>query len=245
MDFAFFQEYDQLSETAARLLHDQIRLKPGLLLCTATGNSPLGLYQRLAAIMAGERTGSEQLRIIKLDEWAGIEHGSEGSCERYLRNHLLTPLNIDDERFISFVSDATDPIMECERIRSRLSKEGPIDVAILGLGKNGHLGFNEPADQLEPHCHLIPLTDTSKGHHMMNHARQKPAHGMTLGMKEILSSRMIILVVSGKGKKEALSTLLSGKITTSCPASFLWLHNRVHCMVLKASSQQNDLSKNW
>jgi galactosamine-6-phosphate isomerase len=233
MNITYFHEYEQLSETAAGLILDQIRLKPDLLLCAATGNSPIGIYSRLAALAEQEPPLFGQLRIIKLDEWAGIAHGSEGSCERYLRHHMLNPLKIDDARYISFVSDATDPIRECERIRFRLSEEGPIDIAVLGLGKNGHLGFNEPAGLLEPHCHLTPLTATSKGHDMMNHARQKPAQGMTLGIKEILSANMIILVVSGKGKGEAMSTLLSGKITTSCPASFLWLHDKVYGMIMK------------
>ena len=233
MDIAYFQEADRLNETAAGLLLDQIREKPDLLLCAATGNSPTGIYKKLVASLSAEPSLSGQLRIIKLDEWAGIEHGGEGSCERYLRQHLLSPLRIEEARFVSFISDAPDPNQECKRIRQRLAEEGPIDVAILGLGKNGHLGFNEPAGQLEPYCHLATLTPTSKGHGMMKHARQKPAQGMTLGMTELLSARMIILVVSGAGKEEARSTLLGGKITTACPASFLWLHDRVHCMVME------------
>ena len=233
MELTYFHDYEQLSETGTRHLLDRIREKPGLLICTATGNSPTGIYRRLVEFLQMERSLARMIRIIKLDEWAGIGHGSEGSCEHYLRNHLLDPLNIDQARFISFASDAEDPGRECERIGSRLAKEGPIDVAILGLGKNGHLGFNEPAAALEPHCHLVNLTSESRAHSMMKHTPQKPAKGMTLGMKDILSSNMIILVVSGEGKEEAFSTLLSGKITTSCPASFLWLHERVHCLVLQ------------
>jgi galactosamine-6-phosphate isomerase len=233
MEITFFQKKDQLDETAVGLLLDQIRAKPDLLLCTATGTSPTGIYRRLVDSVREDPLLPERLRIIKLDEWAGIEHGGEGSCESYLRQHLLDPLKIDDTRFLSFVSDVPDPLGECERINSRLSQEGPIDVAILGLGKNGHLGFNEPAAHLEPHCHLATLTSASRGHSMMNHAMQKPTQGMTLGMKDILNSKMIILIVSGPGKDDALSILLSGKITTSCPASFLRLHDRAHCLVMK------------
>jgi galactosamine-6-phosphate isomerase len=235
MEITYFEDYNQLTERAFGLLIGELRKKPDLLLCTATGNSPRGVYRKLVEKGKSEPSLVQRLRVIKLDEWYGVSHNSKGSCELYLRSHLVDPLHIDRERFISFRSDAPDPEGECGRIRSALEREGPADIAILGLGTNGHLGFNEPGRQLEPHCHLTPLTPESQQHGMMKHATHKPAYGMTLGMSDILASIVILLMVSGQGKEEALSSLLKGKITTGCPATFLWLHDRVHCLVERCS----------
>jgi len=233
MDIVYFEDFSRLSEAASAMVVDQLRASPGLLLCAATGKSPEGLYRSLAEHNAAEPSLFSRLRIIKLDEWSGLKPEDPGTCEYYIRHHLLGPLGIDDQRFISFSPEAVDPEEECHLVRSRLEKEGPIDLAILGLGKNGHLGFIEPGQQLEPHCHVARLTHESRQHNMMQHVPSKPEYGMTLGMKDILAAKRIILIVAGKGKEEAISVLLSGKITTACPASFLWLHNRVHCMVVQ------------
>ena len=231
MEIEYFEDYNRLSETASALVAGQLRASPGLLLCAATGSSPEGLYHYLAERKAAEPSLFSRLRIIKLDEWSGLKPADPGTCEHYNRHHLLDPLEIDDQRFISFSPEAPDPEEECHLVRSRLEKEGPIDLAILGLGKNGHLGLIEPGQQLEPHCHVARLTRESRQHDMVKHVPDKPEYGMTLGMKDILAAKTIVLIVAGKGKEEAISVLLSGKITTTCPASFLWLHDRVHCMV--------------
>jgi galactosamine-6-phosphate isomerase len=238
MEITYFEDYNLLADWAFELLIGELRKKPDLLLCAATGNSPRGIYRRLTEMGKADPSLVNRLRIIKLDEWSGVSHNSRGSCESYLHTHLVEPLHIDQDRFISFRSDAPDPEKECRRIGSILEREGPVDVAVLGMGTNGHLGFNEPGSRMEPHCHLTPLTLESQQHSMMHHLRHKPAYGMTLGMSDILASSVILLIVAGKGKEEALSSLLEGKITTGCPATFLWLHERVYCMVERSSPNQ-------
>jgi len=231
MEISYFENYDLLAAQAFDLILGEIRKKPDALICTATGKSPGGIYRKMVAQGNTEPSLFSRLRIIKLDEWYGITPDSEGSCESYLRAHLLDPLQIGRERYISFLSNVPDPDKECSRISTALQSEGPVDLAILGLGTNGHLGFNEPGMRLEPRCHLARLTTESQQHGMMQHLFPKPEYGMTLGMGDILASGMIVLIVAGEGKKEALTTLLEGKISTGCPASFLWLHDHVFCLV--------------
>lgn len=220
-----------LSQKAAELCMRAISADPGLLLCAATGKSPELLYENLVRESLTNPAFFERIRIIKLDEWWGIPPGDPGTCESYLQEKLVGPLGVGKERYLSFASDAPDPGEECVRIQTALEREGPIGLAVLGLGKNGHLGLNEPGPEVEPLCHPARLSGKTRQHSMVEHLESKPESGMTLGMKEILSSKVILLIVHGEEKEDAFHVLLSGKITTSCPASFLWLHPQVHCLV--------------
>ena len=220
-----------MSSMAASLVREEIKKEPNLLLCAATGSSPEGLYRELATTAGRGKELFKQLRILKLDEWGGIPQNHPVSCEYFLRIKLLDPLNIPIERYISFCSSSEDPEAECNRIRSRLEREGPIDICILGLGANGHLALNEPASQLNAFAHVATLSEESLQHPMIASLEQKPAYGLTLGMEEILSSRLIIMLVSGKEKKRMTEKFLKGSVSTELPASFLWQHPHVECLV--------------
>ncbi len=231
MNITYCKGYGAMSETAASLVTREIEKKRDLLLCAATGSSPAGLYAQLAAQGAKDPACFGELRVIKLDEWGGLPENHPATCEHYLRTRLVDPLRIPPERYLSFRSAPPDPAAECARIRAALDDAGPIDLCILGLGANGHLGFNEPAAGLEPHCHVARLSETSLGHNMVQAVPDKPAYGLTLGMRDILLARRIVLLVWGENKAEPLRALLAGKITTGVPASLLWLHPRVDCVI--------------
>jgi galactosamine-6-phosphate isomerase len=111
------------------------------------------------------------------------------------------------------------------------NQQGPIDVCILGLGINGHIGFNEPGPYLIPDCHVARLSEETRRHTMVRSMDRRPHFGLTLGMQEILASRRIILLVAGDGKKQAIARLLSEEVSTTLPASFLWLHDSVDCLI--------------
>jgi len=207
-----------------------IRNKPDLLLCAPSGNSPAGLYDRLLENAEREPGVFRHIRIVKLDEWIGPNPSHPVSCEHFLRKRLLLPLGIPSARYISFRSDAEDPVQECRRIQGELEEQGPIDLCILGLGRNGHLGLNEPAPFLEPGPHECQLSGESMEHEMLAALDPKPQRGLTLGMFQILSARKILLLISGKGKKEVIHQFLQRKITTLLPASFLWMHPDAECL---------------
>ena len=233
MNIRNFSNYDILSQRANELVVEEIRSKKDLLLCAATGGSPEGLYRELVTTGAFEPELLSSIRVIKLDEWGGIPPGSPGTCEAYLQERLLEPLGISGIRYISFNSLPDDPDLECQRIQAELDLMGPIDLCILGLGRNGHLGLNEPGPELQSHCHVASLTQSSMGHAMTARMEKVPEYGLTLGMSDILSSLKILLIISGEGKEEAKNMFLSGKITTHCPASYLWMHPDVDCLVLE------------
>jgi galactosamine-6-phosphate isomerase len=219
---------NDLSEFASDLIISAIAENPDLLLCTATGNSTTETYKKIVA--KKDRFSAGNLRIIKLDEWGGVPPDHPMTCETYLQTKLMQPLQIKPVNYFSLNSNADDPDQECDRIRHLLEKNGPIDLCILGIGLNGHIALNEPGDFLTPHCHKASLSPSSLNHPMVRETGVAPKYGLTLGMADILNSRKIILLISGKNKTSITQAFMQKKVDTRLPASFLWLHPDVLCL---------------
>jgi galactosamine-6-phosphate isomerase len=219
------RNYQDMSREAAASVIAAAVAKTESLLCLPAGNSPAGLYQHL--IREAERKPDlfRRLRVVKLDEWLGVPAGDAATCEHFLRSRLLDPLAIAAERYISFDSETADPLRECARIRGELERQGPIDLCILGLGKNGHVGLNEPGPSLRLHCHVAKLSEETLRHAMITSSEAKPRFGLTLGIGDILHARKIVLLITGEGKERVIARFLDGTVTTDLPASFLWLHH--------------------
>ena len=231
MKINYYSSYESMSRQACDLLVFALEQNPGLLLCTATGNSPLRTYELLAEEYQQQSSLFSQLRILKLDEWGGIDEHDPQSSESFIRRRLIAPLHVSEERYFSFSGNAEAPEEECSRLQEILSRQGPIDLCVLGLGRNGHLGFNEPAEALMPHAHIAQLSPDTLQHSMVQAMQRQPTYGLTLGMADILQARRILLLVTGSGKKAAIEKLLEGRVTTHLPASLLWLHPDVECLI--------------
>ena len=206
MRFSVFDDDEAMSVSAAEIMAHAVAGKPDLLLCAASGASPIRAYQ----LFTRDNKAGAALRVVKLDEWAGVAADDEASCDAYLRRHLIEPLAIPPARYWSFDGGAADGAAECAAMNRRLAAEGPIDLCVLGVGVNGHLALNEPAAELQADCHVAALS-----------------HGLTLGMAAILQSKHLLVLVSGAHKLDAMKTFLSRRITPHFPASFLWLHGNV------------------
>lgn len=231
MKINVLDSYEDLSMLAADILVSQLEEKKDLLFCAATGNSPDGVYSLITEEYQQRPELFDGLKVIKLDEWGGVPMEDPGTCESYLQSRLIKPLLLDSSRYISFQSDPEDPALECKRIQDQLENIGRIDVCLVGLGMNGHLALNEPGGFLEPDIHVATLSASSLTHSMVSEMNKKPSYGLTLGMRSILDSELIIMLVNGKKKKEIARAFLSGKVTTQLPASFLWLHPNVICCI--------------
>ncbi|MCX7827302.1 MAG: galactosamine-6-phosphate isomerase [Verrucomicrobiae bacterium] len=222
-------DYEAMSRRAADCIVEQIRSKPDLLMCVATGSSPRRAYERLAEKRQEQPQLFDRLRVLKLDEWGGLPPEHPGACETYVRRLLIEPLGVSAARYLTFRGDAAEMTAECERVREMMRQHGPIDLAVLGLGLNGHLGMNEPADELIAGPHVAPLSAETARHAMIRDANPPVRFGLTLGMGDLMQSRRIVLLVNGAAKREALRRLMSGRVTTQFPASLLWLHGGVTC----------------
>ncbi len=216
--------YEAMSHAAAEFICSELRQQPNLLLCASAGGTPTRAYELLAARCQRQPRLFARLRVIQIDEWGGLAPGDPATCRADLRAKLLEPLGISHDRFVGFRTRAADPEAECGRIARWLAGNGLIDVCILGLGRNGHVAMNEPAEVLAPCAHVAVLDESSRHHAMLKHVAKKPRYGFTLGMAEILRSRRILLLVNGRQKRQVLRRLMKPGVTTSFPASFLWLH---------------------
>jgi len=215
-----------MSRATAKFIETELLAKPDLLFCASAGATPTGTYENLAHVYSRNPAPFRKLRVLQIDEWGGLPEGHPASCRTDLMTKLVGPLNIDASRFQGFRSERNGE-KECSRINRWLAANGPVDVCLLGLGLNGHIAMNEPADEFNPQAHVSKLSRTSLTHGMLRDVRKKPRFGLTLGLADILRSRRIVLVVSGGSKRAVLAQLLTRRVTGSLPASFLWLHSDV------------------
>lgn len=227
MKITYVDDYATLSEKAAQLIADDVQQNPALLFCAATGGSPTGMY----AQMAKQKALYTKMRVLKMDEWGIIPLAHPDSCETYLKKHLLGPLEIEQDRYTTFDTSPELVESECQRINQFMADNGPLDICILGLGKNGHIAFNEPALTLHPEFHKALLAESTIAHDPALSAGEEPAYGLCVGMKGIMQSKKILFLVTGKGKQDAVKRIMEGKIGTDCPASFLWMHPNVECII--------------
>jgi galactosamine-6-phosphate isomerase len=218
------KDHEQMSRRAAARIAAAIRRKPDLLLGVVTGASPTRTYEHLARMRAVEPWLFRRVRVLKLDEWLGLPPRHPASCESYLRVKLLGPLGIPRSRYQGFQPRPKDAAADCARLARWLERHGPIDLCVLGLGRNGHLLMNEPAAALTPGPHVARLAASTRRHSMLEGLKTRPRLGLTMGMADILQSRAILLLVSGRQKVAPLRRMLSGRVTTRSPTSFLWLH---------------------
>ena len=200
MQITNFKTAGELDTAGADFIISQLKGNKSSLLCAATGSSATGIYQTL--VNKKEKINTAALKFIKLDEWAGLPMDHPGSCEHYVQHYLLQPLGISFSNYISFSSKADGPVGECKKIEDELKANGPIDLCILGLGLNGHIAFNDPADALQPGIHLAKLSEASMSHPMVKDVTDKPKYGYTLGLTSILQAKTILLVVRGEHKRK-------------------------------------------
>ena len=229
MNITVLKDSNEISTTVSDLIIEDINQKHDILLCTATGSTPTETYNKLAD--KKDFYSTKHIRIIKLDEWGGISMDNPETCECYMHKHIIKPLNISPENYFSFDSNPENPENEVQRIKNILQEQGPIDICVLGLGLNGHIAFNEPPSSANLECHIATLSDQSLAHPMAVHMDVTPTYGLTLGIKEIMESKKIYMLISGIHKKHIANKLLSGEITDDLPASHLWAHPNVFCFI--------------
>lgn len=218
-----------MSESASELLLALIQRKPDAVICLATGASPLKTYQRFIEKVKAQHTDISRVTFVKLDEWVGLTPDNPATCEYFLQQEILQPLGISKENYISFAPEKADE-QECKRVTDQISARGGIDLCVLGIGKNGHLGLNEPGESLRVSCHITPLDSLTQQHEMLKQAGVCVKQGITLGLKDILAAKSVMLLAIGEGKKAAFEAFRQRNVSTSLPASFLWLHPDVSCL---------------
>jgi glucosamine-6-phosphate deaminase len=199
--------------------------RPDATLMPALGTSALGIYRELGRRRVGGTFDTSRLRLVQLDEYEGLDDGDPRLLAAWLRRDVADPLGIRDARVVRLGGDGVPASMACAAYDAEVASAGGIDVAVLGLGPNGHLGFNEPPSGPAARTRSVPLTAAS----LASNARywpglHVPTRALTAGMTTILASQRIVLVVSGERKRAILRQLLVGPVSPALPASYIRTH---------------------
>ena len=226
------ENYDSLSARAAQMLLGAIRNDPRVVLGLPTGRTPLGMYGRVIADCKREYHCFRDVTTFNLDEYVGIPRHHEGSYFTYMKHNLFEHVDIDPSRTHIPNGEARDLEAECRHYEAAIREAGGIGLTFLGLGRNGHIGFNEPGTPFDSRTRVVELTESTRNanasHFPDGHV---PTQAITMGIGTILESKKIVLLANGSGKQEAIARLRSRALSTDFPASALWSHPDVHVLV--------------
>lgn len=230
IEFVETKSFEELSKRSAEVMIDCVIKKPEALFCIATGSSPSRAYEIFVELVDKRQINVQKLRILKLDEWWKVNAKDPSTCENFIQTKIIKPLNITSQNYISFDSETSDADAECSRISKIIHEQGPIDLCILGMGKNGHLGLNEPGGSLTPFSHVVKLDKKTKTHEMLKKTNVTINYGMTIGIADIIASQKVLFLVTGDEKNVSFNTFLKQEVRTDLPASILWLHPNALCI---------------
>lgn len=221
--------YDHMSRLAAERIVQSVSKQKKVTLGLATGGTPIGTYQHLVEDHRHNFTSYQHAITFNLDEYIGLSPSHPNSYHHYMAVHLFDHIDISKEKIYLPDGNADDLEEECRQYEQTITAHGGIDLQLLGLGSNGHIGFNEPGTPFETPTHVIKLADATReaNARFFENKQEVPSQAITMGLETIMHSREILLLVSGKRKKEALSRLLSGDLDIFFPASILNKHANV------------------
>lgn len=220
------ENYADMSARCASMFAEQIQKKPNAVLGLATGSTPIGTYEVLCKMYQEGALDFSKIRTYNLDEYYPISPDNDQSYRFFMQKNLFEKVNIDPKNTHVPCGSCANPEEECARYDKAIEEAGGIDLQLLGIGVNGHIAFNEPDEALIVNTHVTALTESTiqANARFFACAKEVPRHALTMGIGSILRARKIILLASGANKHEAVTALLSGKISTNCPASMLNLH---------------------
>jgi glucosamine-6-phosphate deaminase len=221
------KNYQELSRKASELLIKEISKKPYLVLGFATGETPLGLYKELVNAYKKGKTDFSKIKSFNLDEYYPIKKSDKSSFYQYMIRSLFNKVNIMESNTNFLNGEAKNPKKECLDYERKI-KKNPIDIQILGVGVNGHIGFDEPGSTINSRTRLINLTNsTMKRNSRFFKNKKMPVKALTMGINTIMKSKKIILLASGNAKKEPIKHLIKGKINKDWPVSYLRKHKNL------------------
>lgn len=218
---------------------DALLRTPDLVLGLPAGRTPVETYTELCRLHGTGEADFSQATAFLLDEFVGLDASQAGSFRRFLAEHLLSRINLDPNRTHSLNGVAPEANVECERYEETIAAVGGLDLLLLGIGVNGHVGFNEPGETLVARTHRVTLLDTTRSENagaFGGVASRVPKEAFSIGMGTITRAETIVMIATGERKASAVAGMLRGPVTTMLPASFLQLHRRVEVYLDRAAA---------
>ena len=218
-----------MSREAANIISAQIIMKPDCVLGLATGSTPIGLYKQLIEWYQKGDLDFSEVRTVNLDEYKGISRENDQSYYYFMHQNLFGHVNIPEGNTHLPDGMALDPEKECDRYNNLIQSMGGVDLQLLGIGHNGHIGFNEPGDSFDKQVHCVNLTESTieANKRFFASADEVPRQAYTMGIGNILQAKKILVVANGEGKAEIVKKAFFGPVTPQVPASILQLHQDV------------------
>lgn len=225
-------DYNDMSRKAANVISAQVILKPDCVLGLATGSTPIGTYNQLAEWCDKGDIDFSQVSTYNLDEYRGLSHDHPQSYHYFMKKNFFEKINIDMKR--THVPDGSNPDADaaCTAYDELVARAGYPDLQLLGIGHNGHIGFNEPSDYFACGTHCVDLTESTinANSRLFEKKEDVPRQAYTMGIQTIMAARMILIIASGEDKADAVYSMCKGRIDPRCPASILQLHPK--CVVI-------------
>ncbi len=220
------RNYKELSTVAAEMILAQVILKPDSVLGLATGGSPVGAYERIVEAYQRGKVDFSQVTSINLDEYRGLPRNHEQSYRYFMEEHLFRYINIRSDH--TFVPNGENPDIDetCAEYDRIIAKAGGIDMQLLGIGLDGHIGFNEPGNYFELNTHCVELTESTidANRRFFNSREDVPRQAYTMGIKPIMQAKKVVMIAHGENKAEIIRKAFTGPVTPQIPASILQIH---------------------
>lgn len=232
MQIIVCKNYEEMSRKAAELAAESIRTNPEALVSFPGGDTPEGMVHAFAEMVNEEKVNISKASYVSLDEWVGLSDRDEGSCGLFNRENLINRLQKPFARMHLINGAAEDIQQERKALDEFVETYGPLDVSVLGIGMNGHLGFNEDGVDFNLNAHIIPLSETTK-QVMTKYFGEKfhPEYGISQGIRQIMAAKKVILIANGAHKAKILRLAVKGEVTNRVPASVLQNHPNCYVVV--------------
>ena len=231
------RNYEEMCQKATRIIAAQVTLKPDSVLGLATGSTPVGIYQDLVKKYQEDRLDFSEVCTVNLDEYIGLDRENPQSYRYFMNHNLFDHVNIPKQ--YTYVPDglSSDPEDECEDYELLIQQLGGVDLQLLGIGGNGHIGFNEPAESFAEETHVTNLSASTieANSRFFGEGEEVPKQAITMGIGTIMQAKKILLVANGESKAQAIYDTLYGPVSPNCPASILRFHQDVTVIVDEAA----------
>lgn len=229
-------DYREVSVAAAKIVAEQVKLKPNSVLGLPTGSTPVGMYEELIRLNKSNDIDFSKVITFNLDEYYPISRENNQSYYYFMHEKLFNHININKNNVHILNGETDNPNLECDMYEEMIKKSGGIDLQVLGIGQNGHIGFNEPGESLQSTTHMITLTQNTidANSRFFENVKDVPTKSLTMGISTIMKAKKIIVLASGESKAEAVKSLFSGEITTQNPSTILNAHSDVTLILDKS-----------
>lgn len=238
MNVLIYESEEQIGIAAGNYMCGQVLQKPNSVLGLATGSTPLKPYSQMIELYKKGVVDFSKVTTFNLDEYVNLDVNDKNSYHNFMHENLFDHINIPEENINFLDGNAEDPEEECRRYEEKIKAAGGIDIQLLGIGSNGHIAFNEPADCFQRWSHVVTLKESTvkDNSRFFKSIDEVPTQAVTMGIGSIMQAKKILIIAIGENKAKAIKQLIDGNVTPMCPASVLQFHTDVTLMLDKAAA---------